>query len=459
FEITAAEDIVSADGTIRAKKGEVVAALTTDENGYAESDLLYLGKYEIAELTAPFGYVKNDAVQTVELTYAGQEVEVRDTVNQAFINDYQGVEITLSKFMEQDAVFNIGYGNEYCSVCFGLFAAEEIIAADGTSIPADGMIAEVSRGEDMTAKFDVQLPFGRYYVQEIATDEHYMLNGEKYLVNFEYMGQEISTVFIDCSQFTNKLKRGNAHGYKMNENDEPLEKAVFGLFYTDTTVFTANTAIKTTESDETGYFEFTDIPYGEYVIREIEAPTGYILSDEIYPVSITEDGDTVEITAENKAITVEISKQDIYGEELAGAEMELIDENGDTIDKWTSDGTNHVVTELPVGKYTLKEIAAPDGYIIATDIRFEVFADGSAVVENMGATATSEDGYPLIVMVDEAEILEIKNPPEEITNIPKTGVYTKFPLVCVLYIGLFTTLIIILKGRDLCLNQKKSKEE
>ena len=108
FEITAAEDIVTADGTIRAKKGDVVATLSTDENGYAESDLLYLGKYEVKEVTAPFGYVKNDAVQTVELTYAGQEIEVRDTVNQEFVNDYQGVEITLSKFMERDELFGIG---------------------------------------------------------------------------------------------------------------------------------------------------------------------------------------------------------------------------------------------------------------------------------------------------------------------------------------------------------------
>ena len=414
FEITAAEDIVTADGTIRAKKGDIVTTLTTDENGYAESDLLYLGKYEIAEVTAPFGYVKNDEVQTLELTYAGQEIEVRDTVNQAFVNDYQEVEITLSKFMEYDEQFAIGNNGEYLSVRFGLFADEVITAADGSVIPENGMIAEVSLGEDMTAKFDAQLPFGRYYVQEIATDEHYMLNGEKYLVNFEYMGQEVTTVSFDCGTFENHLKRGNANGYKANEDDEPLANALFGLFYADTNVFTANTAIKTAVSDETGHFEFTEIPYGEYVICEIQAPDGYILSDKQYPVTINEDGDTVEITAENKAITVEISKQDIYGEELAGAEMQLVDENGEVIDEWVSDGTNHVVTELPVGKYTLKETAAPDGYVIATDISFEVFVDGSAVVENVDATATTEDGHPLIVMVDDTTKVEISK--LDITN-------------------------------------------
>ena len=407
FEITAAEDIVTADGTIRAKKGDVVATLTTDENGYAESDLLYLGKYEVKETKAPYGYVQNAVSETVELTYAGQEIEVRDTVNQAFVNDYQEVEITLSKFMEYDEQFAIGNNGEYLSVRFGLFADEVITAADGSVIPGNGMIAEVSLSEDMTAKFDAQLPFGRYYVQEIATDEHYMLNGEKYLVNFEYMGQEMTTVNIDCGTFENHLKRGNANGYKVNEDDEPLANALFGLFAVGTETFTADTAIKTAITDETGYFEFTEIPYGEYVIREIAAPDGYILSDKQYPVTINEDGDTVEITAENKPITVEISKQDIYGSELTGAEMQLVDENGEVVDEWVSDGTNHVISELKAGKYTLKETAAPDGYIIATNISFEVFADGSAIVENVDATAVTEDGHPLIVMVDNTTKVEI----------------------------------------------------
>ena len=414
FEITAAEDIVTADGTIRAKKGDVVATLTTDANGYAESDLLYLGKYEVKETKAPYGYVQNTVSETVELTYAGQEIEVRDTVNQAFINDYQEVEITLSKFMERDELFGIGDNDEYVSVRFGLFADEIITAVDGTSIPENGMIAEVSLSEDMTAKFDAQLPFGRYYVQEIATDEHYMLNGEKYLVNFEYMGQEVTTVSFDCGTFENRLKRGNANGFKVNEDDEPLANALFGLFAVGTETFTADTAIKTAISDETGCFEFTEIPYGEYVICEIQAPDGYIFSDKQYPVTINEDGDTVEITAENEAITVEISKQDIYGSELAGAEMQLVDENGEVIDEWVSDGTNHVVTELPVGKYTLKETAAPDGYIIATDISFEVFADGSVIVENVDATATTEEGHPLVVMVDDTTKVEISK--LDITN-------------------------------------------
>ena len=245
YQIIAAEDIVTADGTIRENAGDVVAEITTDENGYAETDLLYLGKYEVKEIIAPYGYVLKVEPQLVELTYAGQEIAVRDTVNTSFVNDYQKLEISLSKVMEQDETFGIGMDSEYKNVRFGLFAAEEITAADGSSIPEDGLIAEVSLDENMKAVIAEKIPFGRYYVQEIATDEHYVLNGEKYLVSFEYQGQEMITVYVDCGQFENVLKRGTVKGLKVNESDEPLENALFGLFNTDCEEFTADNAIMT----------------------------------------------------------------------------------------------------------------------------------------------------------------------------------------------------------------------
>ena len=407
FQVIASEDIVTLDGTIRANAGDVVAEITTDENGYAESDLLYLGNYEIKEVSAPFGYVQNTESQFVELTYAGQEIAVLDTVNTSFVNDYQDVEISLSKVMENDELFGI-YGKDcYTSVSFGLFAAEDITAADGTVIPADGLISEVSLDENMTAVIAEKIPFGKYYVQEIATDEHYVLNGEKYLVTFEYMGQEVTTVSIDCGQFVNELKRGKIEGIKVNESEEPLENALFGLFAVDTAEFTSESAYMTAVSNKNGYFKFDEIPYGEYVVHEIEAPTGYILSDESYPVTVCEDGETITVRTINKPITVELSKIDVYGEELIGAEMQLENANGEIVDEWTSDGTNHVVTELPAGDYTLKEIAAPDGYVIATDIKFTVDVYGNVTVENVEATATSENGNPLVVMIDDTTKVQI----------------------------------------------------
>ena len=407
FQVIAVEDIVTPDGTTRAYARDVVSEITTDKNGYAETEPLYLGKYEIREIKAPEGYVLNNEPKDVELTYAGQEFEVRDTVNTAFENEYQSVRISLSKVMESDELFGI-YGKDcYTSIRFGLFAAEDITAADGSAIPADGLLSEVSLAENMTAKFDVQIPFGRYYVKEISTDEHYILNGEKYLVNFEYMGQDIRTVDIDCGQFVNLLKRGRIEGHKVDDKSEPLENAVFGLFTADCVKFSRDTAVMTAASDENGYFVFDEIPYGEYIIHEIETPTGYIFSDESYPVTVSEDGDVVEITAVNKPITIEISKVNVYGEELIGAEMQLIDSEDNVVDEWVSDGTNHVVSKLGAGEYVLKEIAAPDGYVIAADIKFSVDVYGNVTVENVDSKAVSDNGDPLITMVDDTTKVQI----------------------------------------------------
>lgn len=409
FQIIAVEDIVTLDGTIRASAGDVVAEITTDENGYAETDLLYLGKYEVREITAPDGYALNAESQFVELTYAGQEIAVRDTVNTSFVNDYQGVEISLSKVMEKDELFNIGNSDEYTRVRFGLFAAENITAADGSVIPADGLISEISLAENMSAKFDTALPFGKYYVQEIATDEHYVLNGEKYLVNFKYMGQEVTTVTVDCGEFKNALKRGKISGKKVDENEKSLENALFGLFAVDTAEFTADNAYMTAVSDENGHFEFDKIPYGEYIVREIEAPTGYILSDESYPVTISEDGEVIEIKAVNKSTKVRISKQDITtGEELPGATLQIIDEDGNVATEWVSTDEAHFIEgKLIAGKeYTLRETIAPDGYEIASEIKFTVNTDGS-VTE--------------VVMYDE-HTPDLEIPPTVTIDTPNTGV-------------------------------------
>lgn len=438
FQVIASEDIITADGTVRAKAGDVVAELITDENGYAETDLLYLGKYEVKEIKAPEGYVINSKSQFIELVYAGQEIEVRDTVNAAFVNDYQRVEISLEKILEQDETFGIGTNEEYKNVRFGLFSEEKITAADGTEIPANGLIAEIGLDENMKAVFSVKLPFAKYYVREISTDEHYILGDEKYSFDFKY-SEEAETVIIDCGEFENKLKRGKVKGLKLDENNEPLENAVFGLFKSDCTEFTEENALMTAKSDDKGCFSFADIPFGEFAVREIKAPTGYILSDKVYQVNITEDGQTVEITAENKPITVEFSKRDTEGNELKGAKLQIVDEKGNVIEEWISDGTNHIVKKLKAGKYVLTETAAPEGYEIATDISFEVFEDGTVKAGNTETVAVSKDGNPLIVMVDEVEEKQIT---------PQTGDNrSKLPGIILTGTGLSILVILILKSR------------
>lgn len=327
------------------------------------------------EITAPYGYVLNSEPQLVELAYARQEVTVRDTVNTAFVNNYQGVEIALEKVMENDELFGILAENCYSNVRFGLFAAEEITAADGSSIPENGLIAEVSLDENMKAVIAEKIPFAKYYVQEIATDEHYILNGEKYLVNFEYQGQEMTTVYVDCGQFKNLLKRGTVKGIKVNEADEPLENALFGLFNTDCEEFTADNAIMTSESDSKGEFGFEEVPFGSYIVREIAAPTGYILSDESYPVTVSEDGETINICTVNEKIrgnvTVTKIDEEYPDNRLSGAEFTVYsDEKCETeIGKLseTEKGV-YLLENLEYGKYFLKETVAPDGFIIDENV-------------------------------------------------------------------------------------------
>ncbi|MBR4881717.1 MAG: TonB-dependent receptor, partial [Clostridia bacterium] len=193
YEIRAAEDIVTLDGTVRYTAGDVVDTIITDENGYAESKALYLGKYEIKEIKAPHGMVLSDEVHTVELIYAGQEVEITETSAELW-NDRQKITVMLDKLMEQDDIFGIGQNGEITSVVFGLYAAEELTAADGTIIPADGLIEVMTANENGTVVCKSDLPFGSYYLKEIATDEHYILNETKYSFTFEYAGQDIVVV-------------------------------------------------------------------------------------------------------------------------------------------------------------------------------------------------------------------------------------------------------------------------
>lgn len=409
FDVIASEDIITADGTIRAKAGDIVAELTTDESGYAQTDLLYLGKYEIREKTAPFGYILNTNPQYVELSYAGQEVEVRDTMNTSFFDDYQGIAISLAKVMEQDEKFGIGNNLEYTNVRFGLFADEEIIASDGTSIPKDGLIAEMSLNEDMTARFETPIPYGKYYVQEISTDEHYVLNGEKYLVSFEYMGQNIPTVSVDCGKFVNVLKRGNFNGLKIDEETKsPLANAVFGLFKTTATEYTADNAILTATSDENGCFSFAYIPYGEYIVHEIKAPDGYVLSDKSYPVTVSDDGDVIEITAENKpgTGTVEITKSDVSdGTLIPNCGIEILDKNGNAIFQGRTDKNGVVKFEnLRYGEYFYREFDAPKGYIL------------------------DEKAYPFSIK-ENGEIVKCQMTNTKIPVVPDTPVTPKTPVI------------------------------
>lgn len=306
YEITAAEDIITPDGTVRCKKDEVAATITTGEDGTAVTEPLYLGKYKIREVTAPEGMVINDTVYEAELTYAGQEVAVTETEAE-FYNERQKVEISLDKVLEEDERFEIGDNGEIQSVQFGLYTAEDITAADGTAIPKDGLLEIISCDEKGKAVFRTDVPVGaELYVKEYSTDVHYILSEETYPVEFEYAGQETALVKIrvnEGEEIENELIYGSVKGHKADrETGENIAGAVFGLFSAKETEFTEETVILTAESDTNGVFGFENIPFGDWVIRELKPAEGFLPNNELYPVSIAGDGQVVEITVVNDRI-------------------------------------------------------------------------------------------------------------------------------------------------------------
>ena len=305
FEIYADEDITTPDGTVRVKKDELVATLKTNSKGTATSKQLYLGKYRVVETVAPYGTVINPEPHTVELTYSGQNEKVTNT-STSFTNDRQKAEIDLTKILEQNEKFNIGNNEEILNVSFGLYADEDLKAANGSVIPKDGLLEIITCDEKGKAQFTTDLPIGSYYVKEISTDNHYVLSDKKYPVVFEYAGQNTATVHIsvnDGEPIENEIIYGTIQGLKIDrETGENITGALFGLFSITETKFTEETAILTSESNEEGIFTFENVPYGEYIVSELKPAEGYLPNEENYTVTISENKEIIEITVENDKI-------------------------------------------------------------------------------------------------------------------------------------------------------------
>lgn len=302
FEIYADEDITTPDGTVRAKKDELVSTLKTNTKGTAISKQLYLGKYRVVEKTAPNGFVLNRTINHIELTYSGQNEKVTNTLT-SFTNDRQKVVIDLTKILEQDEKFNIGNNNEIFNVSFGLYADEDLKASNGTVIPKDGLLEIITCNEKGKATFITDLPIGSYYVKEISTDSYYILSEKKYPVLFEYAGQDTATVHIsvnDGEPIENEIIYGTIKGLKIDrETGENIAGALFGLFSINETEFTEETAILTGKSNEEGIFTFENVPYGEYIVRELKPAEGYLPNEENYQATVSEDEEVIEITVKN----------------------------------------------------------------------------------------------------------------------------------------------------------------
>ena len=363
FEITALEDVFTLDGTLRYAAGEVVDTVTVDETGSGQSKPLYLGKFEIREIKFPYGMIDTGAEpQVVELTYAGQEIEITET-SASFYNERQKVKVTLDKLLEQDELFRLGMNGEQAAITFGLFAAETLTAADGTQIPADGLIEILSLGEDCSAICQTDLPFGSFYLKELSTDCHYRLNGEIFPFTFDYAGASVPVVEIQVNEgnaIENTLIRGEIHGMKTDENGNGLAGAVIGLFRPDETEFTEETALLTTISTEGGSFHFEGVPFGNWQLKELQGVTGFVFSDEVISISIGEDGAVVEIDLENQRIygNLRLTKvdKDYPDNTLSGAEFEVYRDSNENKELDKDDVLLGVMEETSPGVYEMLHV-------------------------------------------------------------------------------------------------------
>ena len=390
YEITADEDVITPDGTLRYHKGDVVDTVTTDEDGTAKSKELYLGKYTVVETKAPTGMVINKEKHSVELTYAGQDVAVTETAT-SFVNERQKVKISLEKILEQDETFGIGKNDEIKNISFGLYAKEDVVSSSGTVIPADGLIEIITLDENGAATANTDLPFGSYYVKEIATDEHYILSDTQYPFTFEYAGQDTETVEIkvnDGKPIENKLIYGSVSGKKIDENGEVLGGALIGIFKADETEFTKEHAIMTATSEKDGSFSFAKVPYGKWIVREIEAPEGFVLDDTSYEVNIGENEQVIEVEITDEYIygNIELTKvdADYPDNKLTGATFDVykdvngdgkLDDGDELIGNLEETATGiYEMKEILYGKYLVQETKAPEGFVLDKGV-YSVFIE------------------------------------------------------------------------------------
>ena len=383
FEIYAAEDITTLDGTVRYDQGSLVDTITTDDDGVAKSKELYLGKYTVIEKTAPNGYVHNGTKYDVELTYAGQNVSVTST-DLSVYNERQKVSVSLKKIMAEDKTFSIGNNGEITSVRFGIYADEDIKASNGDVIPKDALITFANCDKNGSIVFDCDLPVGfKWYVKEIATDEHYILSDTKYEFDTEYQGQDIKSIDIkvnDDKAIENNFIYGSVKGLKVDrETQEVIKGATFGLFKSDTTEFSEDKAILTAVTDESGIFNFSNIPYGEYLIKELKPADGYLDNEDIFTVIIKDNEQVVELTAINDKVPELKTTATVNGKKEAIAKGEITIK--DTVEyKHLIPNTEYVIKGILMDKSTGKPFMVKGKEITSTVKFVPDKADGKVEV-------------------------------------------------------------------------------
>ena len=430
FEVYALEDIKAADGESEDyyKKDELIATITTDEAGIAKLSDLPLGKYYVKEKETAEGYVLDGEIREIDLTYVNQDT-AEVTWSGDWQNNRQKVEVSvLKKEKDSDRVLE--------GAVFALSAKEDITNKDGDVVLEAGtVIEEKATGEDGKLTFEADLPIGfSYTVKETSPAPGFATTDEAQEFTFTAESSEKATV-----------------SYEFTFEDEPT---VFEFTKTSLTTGKEIEGAKLTVTDENGEVVdewvsgkephiIKELVVGQtYTMTELLPAPGYVTAESI-EFTVEDTAEVQKIEMKDDVTKVEISKTDIAGEELPGAKLTILDENGEVVESWTSTEEPHYIEMLPIGKYTLHEESAPEGYLVAEDVAFEVKDTGE---------------IQKVVMKDEAEPEEIPETPETPTttvDAPKTGDNT--PIVALMIscgLGLAGAI-----GADAWMKARKKKQD
>ena len=392
-DITSGAELSGATLTVLDKDGNVIDTWTSKAGETHVIKKLEVGKtYVLREEFAPYGYLKaTDVAFTVEDTEEIQSVVMKDEVpTGTIIINKDGeflTDINLVKGQWYDFVFDY-FKKSLAGVTFEVYAREDIVSPDGLDTvyyKADELVATIVTNDDGIAMIS-ELPLGKYYLVETKTLEGFVLDSTPIEADLSYIDQETKVVYAGMDVMNERQKVQITVIKKDAETKEALEGAVFGLYAKEDIfnadgklIVAADTFIEKVVTGTDGTVTFiSDLPLGKYYVKEMEAPAGYVKSDECFDVDASYQGSDVKVIEfeaefENFPTKLEISKTDITGEnELKGATLSIIDADGNVIESWVSDGTAHYIERIPVGKYILREEIAPYGYKIANDVEFEV---------------------------------------------------------------------------------------
>lgn len=337
--------------------GTVVATITTNDKGVAETGSLPLGTYTVQEKSAPTGYIVDNAVHTVTLAYKDQNTAVVTATLNAD-NELRTGGVKIRKITEMFNYDKIDFYNALAEgYVFGLYTAEVI-----GDVPADVLVEVLTTDDQGIAQTSMQLPYGKYYLKELAvpTETIEMLTDKLPVV----IGSELNTEYYDKPIY-NTMFKAKIGVYKLDatNTERGLSGAVFEVRDT------AGKLFDTITTNKDGYAETIDLPVGEYKVKEVTPPTGFILSDEVKTVTLTtEDKETAVFEMTNKANSVKIRKLDSHTKlPLANATVKVMDASGKVFYEGKTAADGYItMKEIPAGKYTWQETVAPDTYSIDT---------------------------------------------------------------------------------------------